>query len=97
MEGSHSNFEYLEVVFYLYDSVWTVFKPKSHCRYIQAIKAGKYLSCINTSNFVFSLYISALGTRVWGGNQFPEGAPHDVPQKAGGVRAEAPYAGAADQ
>lgn len=41
--------------------------------------------------------MSASGTGVRGGDQLPEGAPAHVPQEAGGVRAEAPHAGAADQ
>lgn len=41
--------------------------------------------------------VSASGTGVRGGDQLSEGAPADVPQKAGGVRAEAAHTGAADQ
>lgn len=37
------------------------------------------------------------GTGVRGGDQSPEGPSSNVPQKAGGVREEAPHAGAADQ
>lgn len=43
------------------------------------------------------VHVLASGTGVRGGDQLPEGASADVPQKAGGVRAQAPHAGAADQ
>lgn len=57
-----------------------------------------HLSPVNLQTCQTKLFpVAALGQRVRGGNQLFEGASSDVSQKAGGVREEAPSAGAADQ